>query len=250
MTGVTKAQLQAVVESVIEQRLSSDVDVFIYDPTLIKNKLKDTGNYQIYGITEENQRGVLDKLAEDGSIGLDYLVEDAEKGQRWKYGHEWSIDHLVRYPDSGNAEDVLLQFFSSFIYLKNNEIRNLKIRYDLPFDAILYFEGARFTVDCDNGKYELPTMKSGKTVNILEYAWKHAGVMVTRDELNEKLTNGKPGKGSIKSFFKENKTIKDLLSPFILFTGDGIKIDRTAKISYEHLCKIISYTIEKGHIRE
>lgn len=224
MPGTTE-KLLAVVELIIEQRFKSNSNIFKYDFFLVKDKLKAPADSDKYGMNSKEQRELLEQLDTDGIIQMDYVEETQDATTtliRWKHGYTWLQEALEpcyearRYP-----HDV-------FLNVSYDDIENLKYKYNLKaYPARLNYNhnSGRFTVICNGKKYETirPLSYEKDSTRIIEYAWRHSNNYVTKDEINQSAKLDNPIK-SIRESIKNCSTINNVLSPFVEYTNNKIKI--------------------------
>lgn len=228
-------ELQTILELIIEQRAKSSYDVFRYDFSLMRKKLEQTQNFDKYGITPKRQRELLKQLDEDKCLQLDYVEED---NYEWKHDGKWVAEYIA--PDL----NPLLHVSGIYISLPFENVRSLRMEYGLALRrASLTLEYGHFIVKCDNKNYELPQLRESQLpAMILEYAWRHRGQTVTRDDLiNAEIVKNR-GKESLRKICKGSAAmIEEVLSPFIILTANSIKLMSSVDIDESELQTIAKY---------
>ena len=230
-------KLRTIVELIIKQRANSTSDVFRYDFSLLQTKLKETQDFEKYGIKPPEQRALLKELDGTEYLKINYVDENTYE---WKHDCGWLAEYIC--PDF----NPLMHVQSVFIYLPIENVRPLKIKYGLgSYKSELKLECGRFSVICNGKQYPLSQLKSGLSTQVLEYAWKHRDLTVTRNDLITAGITKNRNKESLNKICKGNRfLIKETLGPFITLNADAIRINSFANINESELGKIASYSVD------
>ena len=250
MTGATK-KLQVVVELLIEQLVQSDCDVFEYDFSLMRRKLKETKDYNRYAISPDEQYVLLKKLddlelkkwkkrwdsgetkSEEAYIEFDWVEEAGNKDSTkylWIHRHEWAMERF-------GSSDPVGFFPKIFVHMRPKNIAEIKRKYGLEMLSVtLKLESVSLVVECDNNRYEVMRLHDGRRPHrIISYAMNNLGRKIDRNELvKNKIINS--GKESLVRVFKdEHHPVKEALAPFIALDTDSICINNKVELLAEEL---------------
>ena len=233
----TSGDLRTVLELVITQRAGSSSNVFKYDFSLMRQKLKETQDFNKYSVDAEMQRALLKQLGNEGFIHVNYVDEN---NRAWK--HDTKIIAELIAPDF----NPLAHLTDVYIYLPLEDIEPLEYQYGLgTYSAELFLEYGHFIVKCNGRKYRMPQLTEDRPpAQILEYAFRHHDSIVTRDDLLRDGAMKKHGQKTISKICKGSKPLLTVLSPFITLTADRIIVKLLADINRFELDVIANHAIE------
>ncbi len=244
MNGMTPEQ-RNIFSAIADQRSKVGNDIFQYNTKEAQAFLYEKNPYIRSDIGPKRQYEILDQLAKMGLIKLDYVTEKQnENGSYslvWKNNTDWAHDDV----QCSEPIENLFGRGGRYINISFDEIATINTQVIRRHPAQLFFYDLSFEVQIKGENYKLQPMQDDKPpYQIIAYIMnnKKWNQVIRRDELCSVGIDVR-NKSLLTQVFSDNKTITDVLKPFIEIKADYIKITPSQKLTDNEKDKIIAASI-------
>lgn len=234
-------ELKVVFDIVSDLRLEASSYIFSFKLSDTLTRLDRNKDSIKYGIGVSELKHLLDELATQYGVQLDY-VEEIELNNnhldyRWKYGkYDWI------YEDVQVGQDIRDFFGKVYINIDRPQIKAINDATDKKYVATLSYEDPCFIITYDDEKYILPALSYGKPYIILNYIMQNrlTDAVITRRKLANRVDKLK----NLNDFslttdiFESNRQVR-ILKPFIIIKPESIMIKTSTKLTALELRIII-----------
>lgn len=235
---MTPEQL-AMLGAIIEQRKKSYTDIFELDLNATLDYLNAIDAHLKLKLNLAKQSATLEQLIEQlKMIRIDYVVDTVYDGEfkacqpKWKYGTEWAYNEIQiggRVP----IEDCRGKMFVNMTLDEADALDSTYIKKHpakLVFDKDFQYYYVKM-LDGSRDEYHFPPLTPGTPRHrVIMYAAKRAGKTIHKRFLVKDgiIPDNKALKTQI---FDKNKSLTEVLRPFITLTRDTIRIKLSTELT-------------------
>lgn len=235
---------EAILDAIIQQRLSNYGDIFELSFSDLQNYLNNTGVSTKYLITPEKQLEIIQKLSRSRIIDMDWIVnaefienyrsiscpnyqpKELKEKLYWYNQTEWAYKSVQLDGRISIEKACATNKGKNFIRMTIDDIKKIETHYKRIHRVKLTLNKDRLClcIKINNQSLQsLQPLKDGKTpFKILKYAFDNRNRTITRKELSKEANIDIGNRYLRTQVFKDNSTVQALIPKFLDITTDTI----------------------------